>query len=97
MAILEEIEQQAKIYAQQREKLAEIVTALNDGMEALKRSHMTRLKNAVNRAAEAGRVVQVKPPLQGLDAFGGHVRLLFPSARELTLPPGYLILPRFRT
>lgn len=54
MALLEEIEQQAKIYAGAREKLAEIVTALNDGMEALKRSHMARLKNAVNRAAEAG-------------------------------------------
>lgn len=53
MALLTEIEQQAKIYAQTRTHLAEIVTALHDGMEALKRSHMVRLKNAVNRAAEA--------------------------------------------
>lgn len=54
MATLEQIEQQTKAYAREREKLAEIVTALNDGMEALKRNHMARLKNAVNRAAEAG-------------------------------------------
>lgn len=49
---LEQIETRARQFAEAREKLAEIVTALNDGIEALKRRHMRPLKAAVSRAAE---------------------------------------------
>lgn len=51
MATMEQIETQAKHHAQARERLAEIVTALNDGIEALKRNYMPRLKAAVGKAA----------------------------------------------
>ena len=49
---LNEIERQAKKYAQAREQLAGIVTAMNDGIEAIKRDNMKRLKKAVAEAAE---------------------------------------------
>lgn len=52
MSTMQLIEAKAKSYAQARDKLAEIVTTLHDGMEALKRSHMADLKKAINRAAE---------------------------------------------
>jgi len=52
MPTMEQIEAKAKAHAQAREKLSEIVTALRDGIEALKRSHMAKLKVAVNKAAE---------------------------------------------
>ena len=52
MPTMEQIEVKAKAHAQAREKLSEIVTALRDGIEALKRSHMTKLKAAVNKAVE---------------------------------------------
>lgn len=56
---LEQIETRARQFAEAREKLAEIVTALNDGIEALKRRHMRPLKAAVNRAAEAEAALRV--------------------------------------
>jgi arsenate reductase-like glutaredoxin family protein len=49
---MEQIETKAKAHAQAREKLAEIVSALQDGIDALKRSHMARIKAAVNKAAD---------------------------------------------
>ena len=49
---MQEIETKAKAHALAREKLAEIVTALQDGIDALKRSHMARIKAAVNKAAD---------------------------------------------
>lgn len=52
MATMEQIEIQAKAHAQAREKLAEIVTALQDGIDALKRNAMPRIKAAVNKAAD---------------------------------------------
>lgn len=52
MPTLAEIETRAKQLADARTKLADIVAELNDGIEALKRSHMARLKAALNRAAE---------------------------------------------
>lgn len=52
MASLTEIETRAKKYAEAREHLAGIVTALNTGIESLKRDHMKRLKKAVAEAAE---------------------------------------------
>lgn len=58
MATLEQIELQAKKFAVEREKLTEIVSSLNEGIDALKRGHMPRLKNAVNRAAEAHDALQ---------------------------------------
>jgi hypothetical protein len=53
MATLSEIEQRTKTYALAREKLAEIVASMNQGIEAIKRNHMRHLKNAVSKAAEA--------------------------------------------
>lgn len=52
MATIEQIETSAKAHAQAREKLTELVTALQDGIDALKRSHMAKLKAAVNKAAD---------------------------------------------
>lgn len=52
MTSLADIEKRAKQYAEAREHLAGIVAALNEGIEALKRSHMKRLKKAVADAAE---------------------------------------------
>jgi exonuclease VII small subunit len=52
MTQLTDIEPSAKAYAEARAKVAEIVTQLNDGIEALKRSHMPALKRAITRAAE---------------------------------------------
>lgn len=52
MTTLADIEARARQYAQARENLAGIVTALNAGIEALKRSHMAQLKAAVAVAAE---------------------------------------------
>lgn len=49
---MEQIETKAKAHANAREKLTEIVTALQDGIDALKHSHMARLKAAVNKAAD---------------------------------------------
>ena len=53
MALLQEIDQQAKIFAQDRRALAEIAGELNDALELAKKLHMVRLKNAVARAAES--------------------------------------------
>lgn len=52
MTTMEQIEKQAKAHAIAREKLGEIVGAMQDGIEAIKRSHMVKLKAAVNKAAE---------------------------------------------
>lgn len=52
MTQLTDIEPSAKAYADARGKVAEIVTLLNEGIEALKREHMPALKRAVTRAAE---------------------------------------------
>ena len=46
------IETRARKYAEAREALAAIVTALNAGIDAVKREHMKRLKKAVAEAAE---------------------------------------------
>ena len=52
MTKLTDIEPTAKAYAEARAKVAEIVTDLNSGIEALKRSHMPSLKRAIAKAAE---------------------------------------------
>lgn len=52
MASLADIERSAKKYAEAREHLAGIVAAMNEGIEAIKRDNMKRLKKAVNEAAE---------------------------------------------
>lgn len=52
MTSIVDIETSAKKYAESREHLAGIVAALNEGIEALKRDHMRRLKKAVADAAE---------------------------------------------
>lgn len=52
MPTLADIESRAKTYSEARTKLADIVAALNDGIDALKREHMAALKRAVSRAAE---------------------------------------------
>lgn len=52
MPTLAEIETRAKALSDARAKLADIIAELNDGIEALKRSHMAKLKAAVTRAAE---------------------------------------------
>lgn len=52
MTKLTDIEPTAKAYAEARAKVADIVTDLNSGIEALKRDHMPALKRAIARAAE---------------------------------------------
>ncbi len=52
MTSLADIESRAKKYAEARERVAAIVTDLNAGIEALKRSEMPRLKKAIASAAE---------------------------------------------
>jgi len=52
MTKLTDIEPSAKAFAEARSKVAEIVTQLNDGIDALKRDHMPALKRAICRAAE---------------------------------------------
>lgn len=52
MPTMQQIETAAKAHALAREKLSEIVTTLQDGIDALKRSHMSRIKAAVNKAAD---------------------------------------------
>lgn len=52
MTQLTDIEPSAKAFSEARAKVAEIVTQLNDGIEALKRDHMPALKRAITKAAE---------------------------------------------
>lgn len=52
MTKLTDIEPNAKAYAEARSKVVEIVTQLNDAIEALKRDHMPALKRAITKAAE---------------------------------------------
>lgn len=52
MSKLELIEKRAAAYAVAREHLANIVSAMNEGIETIKRDHMKRLKKAVSAAAE---------------------------------------------
>lgn len=49
---LSPIEARAKFYADARAAVSTIVTELNDGIEALKRSRMKDLKRCINAAAE---------------------------------------------
>jgi arsenate reductase-like glutaredoxin family protein len=51
MTTLADIELRAKQYAEAREHLADIVAAMNDGIEAIKRDNMKKLKKAINEAA----------------------------------------------
>lgn len=52
MTQLTDLEPSAKALADARAKVAEIVTDLNAGIDALKRDHMPALKRAIARAAE---------------------------------------------
>lgn len=52
MATLAEIEKRAAAYSVAREHLSLIVSAMNEGIETIKRDHMKRLKKAVAEAAE---------------------------------------------
>lgn len=52
MTQLTDIEPSAKAYAEARAKVADIVTELNTGIDALKRDHMPALKRAITKAAE---------------------------------------------
>lgn len=52
MTTINDIERRTKLLADARAALADIVTQLNDGIEALKRDHMRALKAAVARVAE---------------------------------------------
>lgn len=52
MTTLNDIERSAKKFAEAREHLAGIVAAMNEGIEAIKRDNMKRLKKAVSEAAE---------------------------------------------
>lgn len=52
MSSLAEIEIRARKYAEARERVALIVSDLNDGIETLKRSELPRLRKAVATAAE---------------------------------------------
>ena len=50
---IESINKHAEAYAKARALLAEKVTALNDGIAALRRDHLADIRRAVTRAAEA--------------------------------------------
>ncbi len=49
---MNDIERGSKAYAEGRNKLAEIVTTLNAGLDALKRQHLPSLRQQVRRLAE---------------------------------------------
>jgi len=53
MTTIAEIEIRAKRYAEARERLAAIVGALNEAVEAIKRAELPKLRRAVASAAEA--------------------------------------------
>lgn len=67
MTQLTELEPKAKAFADARAKVAEIVTQLNEGIDALKRDHMPALKRAISRAAEKHdqlkQVIEANPAL----------------------------------
>lgn len=52
MTAMSDIEKRAQALADARSKLTEIVTTLNDDIEALKRQHLKGLKDAVAKMAE---------------------------------------------
>lgn len=52
MTSLADIETRAKKYAEARERVTAIVTALNEAMELLKRSELPKLRRAIGTAAE---------------------------------------------
>jgi len=52
MTSLVDIEARTKAFSEARGKLVDIVTSLNDGIEALKRQHMPALKRAVATTAQ---------------------------------------------
>lgn len=52
MTTLSDIEKQAKRYSEARAAVAEIVSALNEAMDALKRTELPKLRRAIARAAE---------------------------------------------
>lgn len=54
MATMEQIEKTAAAHAQARVKLSEYVTALQAGIDALKRQQIAKIKAAVNKAADTG-------------------------------------------
>lgn len=52
MPTMTEIEARTKAYADARNRLSEIVTELTDGIEALKRDNLPRVRRAIARTAE---------------------------------------------
>lgn len=60
MTTLSAIELHAKQYADARANLAAIANALNDAMNALKKSELPRLRRAVARAAEAHDALKIQ-------------------------------------
>ncbi|MDR2220992.1 MAG: hypothetical protein LBE24_10525 [Methylobacillus sp.] len=52
MTTLADIETRARKYAEARDHVAEIVTAMHDGIEAIKRDNMPKLKKAIASATE---------------------------------------------
>lgn len=52
MTQIKDIDAQAKAFSEARAKVADIVTDLNAGIDALKRDHMPSLKRAITRLAE---------------------------------------------
>ena len=52
MPTMKDIEAQTKAYADARTKLAEIVSVLQDGLEALKRDNLPRIRRQITRLAE---------------------------------------------
>lgn len=53
MSAIDTISKRAEVYATTRTLLAEKVSALNDGIAALRKDHIPAIKRAVARAAEA--------------------------------------------
>lgn len=52
MPTMNEIEARTKVYADARTKLMEIVSTLNEGLDALKKDHLPRIRRQVQRAHE---------------------------------------------
>lgn len=52
MPTMNDIQARARAYADARDKLAELVAALNDGLEQLKRDSLPGIRRAIQRASE---------------------------------------------
>lgn len=80
MPTMKEIEASTKVYAEARTKLTELASGLNDGLEALKKEYLPRIRRQVARQA-------------GLES---ELKALIEQAPELFLKPKTVVLHGIR-